>query len=235
MGYKIGNSLRTAMGFGLGLGAGWLLLPTPLWVCGLYRSDAAPAWVQAIGSIAAILVAAGIPAWQEWRKDTDDEKRLSIATLRLRSNLEALGAATGEKAAKIRSSKIDAPFKVLSDMVFQITLWEISPVEQRIDQIHDLDPKVTKPILALLEEYDQYLLVHERVRTADAETIHTELQKCGGALIGRLERIGQLAFSASTAIRLIDEEQRYPDIRERNERLRAQAAKKKVEDARKAP
>lgn len=209
-----------------GVLAGWLLLPTPLAVCGFYNSESAPAWVQAVGSIAAILVAAGIPAWQEWRKETDEGKRLSIATLRLRSNLEALGAAAVDRAGKIRRTKTDeiSPSGV-ADLIHYISLWEINPVQQRIDQIHDLDPKITDPILSLLEEYDQFLLVQERVRSAEPSNAIPELRACGGSLLLRLEKIGQLAFKASNAIRLIDEEQKYPDLRERNEKLR-RAAKK---------
>ena len=44
-----------------GLLIGWLFFPTPVAVCGMYQSESMPAWVQAVGSVVAILVAAGIP------------------------------------------------------------------------------------------------------------------------------------------------------------------------------
>lgn len=131
-----------------------------------------------------------------------------------------------DRAAKIKRTRTDGiKPQAVADLAHYISLWEIHPVEQRIDQIHDLDPKITGPILNLLEEYDQFLLVQERLRTTEPSNAVDELRACGGTLLLRLQKIEKLAFTASNAIRLIDEEQKYPDLRERNERLRREAKK----------
>lgn len=213
-----------AAAWGAGLLAGWLLLPRAFEICGVYSSAAAPAWVQAIGSVAAIFIAAGIPAFQERKRAEELRKRLSISTVRLRSNLEALGASVIERAALVRGFKVTgASTRDIDALMNRLNVWEMNPISNSVDDIHDLDKKITKPIIDLLEEYDQYLIVHERVRSATSNDKHDQMRAAGSSLILRLERIGELAFKASTAIRLIDEESRYPDLKARNEKARKAA------------
>lgn len=209
--------MRTLLTLFVGLVLGWLFLPMPPLMCGAFRSDAAPAWVQAIGSVAAIFIAAGIPMWQERLRDRERRKRLSISTLRLRSNLEALGASATAHAATLRgfdSSRLTPDG--IEEVLFRTILWEAPQVESRIDQIHDLDRRIVAPILGFLAEYDQHNIERERVRLASKDEIVALFNLHRNALIGRMEKIGELAFKASMAIRTIDEESRYPDIKARN-------------------
>lgn len=104
----------------------------------------------------------------------------------------------------------------ISSFIDQLILWEIQPVEHKIDQIHDLDRRVTTPILGLLEAHDQFLITHERVRSAPVTEKNKVMAQVQAVLVTRLEDICRFAFNASNAIRLVDEETHYPDIRARN-------------------
>ena len=89
--------------FSAGLVVGWLLLPMPLWTCGAYASDAAPAWVQAVGSVAAIVAAIYI-AERQRRHERRDEfdamtKRLSVAKRRIGGSLSTLATSALNSAA----------------------------------------------------------------------------------------------------------------------------------------
>src|SRR5208337_2925626 len=71
----------------------------------MFTAESAPAWVQAIGSIIAILVAIALPAWQRWasRRDAKEDqeqreieysKRLVVA---LRAEIEFAVEAAGRQ------------------------------------------------------------------------------------------------------------------------------------------
>lgn len=213
-----------SMGFAglfVGLLIGWIFLPTPTWVCGTYNSNALPAWVQAIGSVAAILVAAWIPWWQERIKRKEEGRQLSIATLRLRSNLEVLGKVASDRAATMRTFRVEAATpSAIGRLLSGTNLTEARVVTSHVENVHHFEGRIQRPILQLLEEYDQYMAEHGRLYdTDDAEKIQ-QLTISKAGLITRLEQISQLSFSASNAIRVVDEEQRFPDLRVRNTFLR---------------
>lgn len=199
-----------------GLLLGWIFLPMPMGVCGIYNANAAPAWVQAIGSVAAILVATGIPWWQARTKGKEAARQLSVATLRLRSNLEALGKAALDRAASLRGTHALLLTNTVADLLRSITLAEADKVIAHVNNVHHFQQRIQEPILSLLEEYDQYTTEHERLQgiSGSEKTAQFEISRSG--LITRLERISKLSFDASNAIRLVDEEQTYPDIRARN-------------------
>lgn len=200
-----------------GLLIGWIFLPMPMWVCGIYNSDATPAWVQAIGSVLAIFVAAAIPWWQERMKRSQEGKQLSIATLRLRSNLEVLGKAAMDRAATMRGFSVDAATpSTISGLLASTNLYEANVVTSHVANVHHFEDRIQRPILQLLEEYDQYSTEHGRLHdTNDTEKV-AQMKIARSGLIIRLERISGLSFKASNAIRLVDEERKYPDIRTRN-------------------
>lgn len=200
-----------------GLFIGWVFLPTPLGVCGLYNSNAAPAWVQAVGSVLAIFVAAGIPWWQERIRRKEENKQLSIATLRLRSNLEVLGKAATDRAASYRLFDTEtATPETIFWLLQSSNLFEAGNVTSHIEKVHHFEERIQKPILALLEELDQYNTEHGRLYDVEDSRKVEQMRISKSALINRLEIVANLSFKASTAIRLVDEENRYPDLRARN-------------------
>lgn len=200
-----------------GLLIGWVFLPTPMWVCGIYNSSAMPAWVQAVGSVVAIIVAAAIPWWQERIKQREEGKQLSIATLRLRSNLEVLGKAASDQAAAMRGFDAKSATHATATMLLYGTgLTEAGVVTSHLENVHHFEDRIQGPILSLLEEYDQYNTEHGRIYYTDDANRVAQLEISRPGLITRLERISQLSFKASNAIRLVDEERKYPDIRARN-------------------
>lgn len=200
-----------------GLLIGWLFLPTPPATCGAYQAESMPAWVQAIGSVAAIFVAAGIPFWRQRREKNEEGKRLSIATLRLRSRLEALGRAAGERAAELREFKVEGstPDQV-SQLIHQMSLQEIRPIEDYIDRVHHLDDRIQKPVLSLMKQHDQFDVDLGRIYGTREQGRVAELLRCHTTMIDRIEEVGLLAFTASNAIQLIEEEKRFPDLKARN-------------------
>jgi len=200
-----------------GLLIGWLFLPTPMWVCGIYNSDATPAWVQAIGSVLAIIVAAAIPWWQERIKRKEEGKQLSIATLRLRSNLEVLAKAAMDRAATMRGFDVEtATPSNVTRLIQGSHLHEANNVTSHVENVHHFEERIQRPILGLLEEYDQYTTEHGRLYDTDDAGRVEQFRISRSGMIIRLERITQLSFNASNAIRLVDEERKYPDIRARN-------------------
>jgi hypothetical protein len=210
------------LGLFTGLLIGWIFLPTPLGICGIYQSASAPAWVQAIGSVVAILVAAAIPIWQARAASKEQGRRLSIATLRLRSNLEALARTTGERFDRVRNFESDSSANEIENLMFNLNPWEVASVELQIDKIHHLDERIQKPILDLLQENDQYVIDVERIRTSPTKTRVEEFKLLKPTLVARLESVMRRSFNAANAIRKVEEEAKYPDIRKRRkEALRA--------------
>jgi hypothetical protein len=200
-----------------GMLLGWIFLPTPMAVCGIYQSSAMPAWVQAVGSVLAIGVAAVIPWWQEKIRKKEEGKQLSIAVLRLRSNLEVLGRAATDNAALLRGFNWeDCLPKDVHELMHNVYLWEIRPVDAYIDRMHGLETKIQDPILELLQEHDQYGIDRDSVQEAGEHMKAAVLESCRTTLITRLERIGQLAFKAASAIRVVSEEKQSRAIRARN-------------------
>lgn len=82
-----------------GLCLAWLLALAML--SGIPRGTAAdaPAWVQAIGSIAAILVAVGLAGWQHNRSDQLNRRSLRAARFERVAPLRALVDAAGDLAS----------------------------------------------------------------------------------------------------------------------------------------
>lgn len=201
----------------LGIVSGWLFLPPPKFIYGILNSSAMPAWVQAIGSVAAIFVAAAIPWWQEKVKRRIERQQLSIATLRLRSNLEVLGKAACDRAAAIRGFNIEAATpSTVARLLDGAHLYEASVVSLHVEKVHQFDDRIQRPILRLLEEYDQYMTEHGRIHDLEDAIKVEQFRGVRESLVIRLESISQSSFLASNAIRLTDEERRYPDIRNRN-------------------
>lgn len=201
-------------GLVLGLLVGWLFLPTPIAICGVWSSQAMPAWVQAIGSIVAILVAAGIPWWQERIKRREARLQLSIATLRLRSQLEMLGAAALDRSLKLRALNVwDSP---LRNVVNNLTVFESRPVLEHVENVHHFEPRIQEPILRLCEQLDQFDMEQGRLHNCADADIYDEFNKAHSGLITMLQSISTAAFAAATAIRLVDEEKKYPDLRAQN-------------------
>lgn len=215
-----------------GLLVGWLFLPTPLWVCGAYSSASTPAWVQAVGSVLAILVAAAIPWWQERTKRTEEGKQLSIATLRLRSNLEVLGKAAMDRAAKLRRFRSEGHVAAeISQVLAGCYLPEAQVVTSHVENVHHFESRIQGPILSLLEEHDQYMVEHGRLHDTEDAYKQDDFGVSQTALVTRLDQISMLAFKASNAIRLVDEERKYPDLRRRNTFWRNKSRRPTHDDA----
>lgn len=185
-----------------GVMLGWLLLPTPLAVCGMYSSAAAPAWVQAIGSILAIVVAALIPLWQERSKRSNEDKQLSIATLRLRSNLDALSKAAKDRAEKIEKFKVmESTASVVTRLLQNTYLTEASSIVSYVDTVHHMEPEIQGHILGLLEEFDQYVTEHSRVYDSEENQKLSLMEGCQAGQVTRLKRIAKYADDAAAMIR----------------------------------
>lgn len=185
-----------------GVMLGWLLLPTPLAVCGMYSSAAAPAWVQAIGSILAIVVAALIPWWQERSKKSNEDKQLSIATLRLRSNLDALSKAAKDRAGKIEKFKaMEATASVVTRLLQNTYLTEANSLISYVDTVHHLEPEIQGHILGLLEEFDQYVTEHSRVLDSEDNQKLSLMAESQPSQVNRLRKIAKYADDAAAVIR----------------------------------
>ena len=137
--------------------------------------------------------------------------------MRLRSNLEALGRAAGERAETLRHFDVQsATPSTVAHLMNQLSISEVRQVENYIDRVHHLEERIQKPLLELMAEYDQYDVDVVRIYGASDSERVAELRRCGQSLISRIDNVGALAFRAAMAIRLVGEERRYPDLKARN-------------------
>lgn len=142
-----------------GIAIGWLFLPMPLTICGSYSSVAAPAWVQAVGSILAIAATALVAAWQLRHQRLQAERavkqRMRVTHQRLASGLSATIRVSTDTAAVLRGLRTGASESDINNAIDR-TLNFFSLSFLNLDELHELPEDVTKPITDLLAEHDQF-------------------------------------------------------------------------------
>lgn len=142
-----------------GLALGWALLPTPLDVCGFYQSQSAPAWVQAVGSVVAILATAGVAWWQlrEQRRQAraDVSQRMRVVHQRLSSELEVVAQDAKETLAGLEKIGTNPSETQIDEAIRSLHLYSISSVSRHEEHFHELPEGLLKLITDLLAESDQ--------------------------------------------------------------------------------
>jgi hypothetical protein len=210
--------------FLVGVGIGWIFLPTPLWICGVYANQSMPAWVQAVGSVLAIVAAIFAAGWQQHLAHKAERaataRRMIVTQARLYSALTTLGTAAQRLQVKwARAAERPQAIDGLNELIGDTNLWSDGNVKSHTDMLHEFDEPTCKVIMKTLAKCDQYHELHGSLYdSADRQTAFGHL---GGSLAACAGEIAEYAMEASRMLTLAMEMEKYPAIRKRVQEARA--------------
>lgn len=191
-----------------GIAIGWLFLPTPLWVCGLYSDQALPAWVQAVGSVLAIIAATLIAYAQHRTRRVEEaetkKRRAGVVRQLLICDLESMLLTSNQLAAHYRLAGQNQTEDSWSDPDIEEALHQgilYDGFRGFDDDLDLLDPHVVDNTLEVIRKASQYRTLHLKAQTGSAAVRRRRFLESVSLLIQLLEDIGSAAGRANLILR----------------------------------
>ncbi len=179
------------------------------------------AWIQAIGSVAAIFVAVAVAYWSERGKVRERASRQNFTRRRFLSEVSLLGEDALERAGKIntrlaltdnddkpynpmslkpqetamtRAANVARKKKELDEFCFELRLWRFGTVEAHAKDLYDIPPPLLDEVHKLLTLCSRFDAHHNRLVANDANPKQL-LHEHGDAMANLLDEISMQTWT----------------------------------------
>lgn len=169
----------------------------------LQSAELQTAYLQAFGSVAAIVVAVWLAYWSEQtrRKERAEDlsRRLRFVTKSLIADVTLIGEEALVKSGKLSDfleARPEMKPKELDNFCFELNLWTARRVNNFSDEIHELPEAALSALLDLKAMCSRYESMYTRLNANDARPIEM-LEESGAIMATLLDEIAQKTWSVT--------------------------------------